>query len=265
MSPSQSISLIEFADLDAYHNMALDLHLFQLCEGRPDRGYLRFYTWTHPTLSLGFFEDITVIDRARAERDGVEIVRRPTGGRVVLHGDDLTYAVVMPKVSDCGLTAGYRMISECIVRGFSMLGLALEIQRGGAAKTRSIHKPCFTSVSRYEVTFGGKKIVGSAQKVGADSILQHGSIPLGPGYQRVADYMDCPDAERARLRRETAAGTCCVHEVLPSRPEARAVASALTAGFAECFAVPEAPCGIDRFVADIDSIAESLKKDMSGP
>jgi lipoate-protein ligase A len=197
--------------------------------------------------------------------DGVGMVRRPTGGRVVLHGDDLTYAVVIPKAPGVGLTATYRMISECIVGGLSLLGVSLEFRRGMAAKTASRNKPCFISASRYEITCGGRKVVGSAQKVGANSILQHGSIPLGPGYLDVTRYMNCSEAERVRLRRDTGAATCCLHQILSSRPDARTVAAALAGGFTESFDVTDHAWGIDTLKPETDSIAESLKSAILGP
>jgi lipoate-protein ligase A len=265
MDDSPRLQLIRFAELDAFENMALDLHLLRLCEDGRGSGFLRFYTWTRPTLSLGHFEETDVIDAARAQSDGVDIVRRPTGGRVVLHGDDLTYAIVLPKGPDTGLTETYRMISECLVRGMSHLGLAVELQRGIAAKTEARRKPCFVSASRYEITYRGRKLVGSAQKVGSASILQHGSIALGPQYLDVALYMACDDVERAVLRRDTQAATCCLHELLPSKPDARTVASALIKGFSEMFVFTGDPREAEVFEEEVAPIAESLKSSISGP
>ncbi len=265
MSALRTLQLVEFCSLGGYENMAADLHLFRLCGAGCDHGFLRFYTWTRPTLSLGFFESRDVIDRARADMDGVGMVRRPTGGRVVLHGDDLTYAIIIPKAPGAGLAGTYRMISECIVAGLSKLGIGLEFRRGVAAKTESRNKPCFISASRYEITYAGRKVVGSAQKVGTKSILQHGSIPLGPGYLDVTRYMNCSDAERARLRRDTGAATCCLHQILPSRPDARTVAAALAGGFAESFDVTDHAWRIDTLKPETDAIAESLKSAILGP
>ncbi|HEC82908.1 MAG TPA: hypothetical protein ENI46_00295, partial [Firmicutes bacterium] len=101
------LHLIDYSVHDAQTNMAIDTWFFRLCEDDPSHGYLRFYGWTRPSLSLGRFEKIDVIDRQRATNDGVEIVRRPTGGRVVLHGDDLTYAVVLPMVDGGSLRDVY--------------------------------------------------------------------------------------------------------------------------------------------------------------
>jgi lipoate-protein ligase A len=265
MRAPRTLQLVEFCSLGGYENMAADLHLFHLCEAGCDHGFLRFYTWNRPTLSLGFFESRDVIDRARAEMDGVGMVRRPTGGRVVLHGDDLTYAIVIPKAPGAGLTAAYRMISECLVGGLSLLGVSLEFRRGVAGKTQSRNKPCFISASRYEITCGGRKLVGSAQKLGANSILQHGSIPLGPGYLDVTQYMSCREAERARLRRDTGAATCCLHQILPSRPDARTVARALAGGFAKSFDVTDNAWRINALKPATDVIAESLKSGILGP
>ena len=199
-------------------NMALDLHLFTLSEGGRECGFLRFYTWSTPTLSLGRFEDESVIDMARAREDGVRVVRRPTGGRVVLHCEDLTYAVTTRRGAGPGGLESYRMIAECVARGIARLGIEVRLERSMGVKSEVRRKPCFVSASRYEILHRGRKVAGSAQKAGINAVLQHGSIPLGHGYLRVVDYMACGRSERAKLLRDIDGATCCLSDILGSRP-----------------------------------------------
>ena len=192
--------LIGYACLEGRLNMEMDRNLLAACEAKPEYGFLRFYTWAGPTLSMGRLEPEDAVDRAAAERDGVPIVKRPTGGRVVLHGDDLTYTVVIPKPAGAGLQETYNLISEILVDGLSSMGAVLDIERGKTGRSGMVQRPCFASVSRYEVTHAGRKVVGSAQRVGERAVLQHGSIPLGHGYLRVVDFMYVSPADRKRLR-----------------------------------------------------------------
>jgi lipoate-protein ligase A len=223
--------LVEYACLDGRTNMEIDRRLLDLCEQMPDSVFLRFYSWTGPTLSLGHLESTDTVDRVAAERDGVTLVRRPTGGRMVLHGDDLTYTVVMPKPDAAGLQETYGFISEILVGGLATLGVRLEIERGRPGRSHAIQKPCFASVSRYEVTYHGRKVIGSAQRVGDRALLQHGSIPLGPGYLDVVRYMAIPEADRARLLAELEAHTSSLSDALGRRISPEEVAAALEAEF----------------------------------
>jgi lipoate-protein ligase A len=233
------LETLAFGAYEAEYNMALDLHLFTLSESGAECGFLRFYTWSEPTLSLGRFEDRDVIDVARAREDGVGLVRRPTGGRVVLHCEDLTYAVAVSRSAGRSPLESYRMISECVASGIARLGIEVRLERSTGVKSEVRRKPCFVSTSRYEVLCRGRKIAGSAQKVGKAAVLQHGSIPLGRGYLRVVDYMASGRDERAKLLRDLTGATCCLHDLMGSRPAPEEVAEALTRGFAGRFELVE--------------------------
>lgn len=235
------LDTVDFGVHDADCSMALDLHLFNRCEDGAEPGFLRFYAWSGPTLSLGFFENGDVIDRVKAAHDGVRIVRRPTGGRVVLHGDDLTYMVVTRLRKDGGPQDAFRVISECIVGGLRSLGVDAALKRGAGGKSGVRLKPCFLSTSRYEITYRGRKIVGSAQKTGRRAVLQHGSIPLGRGYLKVVDYMNCDAQMRANLLTEMSASTCCLYELMVSRPSASELSHVVTRAFGERFGLGAGP------------------------
>jgi lipoate-protein ligase A len=263
MATMQGLRVVEFGAYDPFLNMALDTHLLAACEADPEWGFLRFYVWTKPALSLGFFENAGAIDAGRARRDGVEIVRRPTGGRVVLHGDDLTYAVVLPRVRDHDVTRAYRLISECIIDGIALLGPQLELERGSPGKTALRHKPCFVSTSRYEITHEGRKLVGSAQRVGDKAVLQHGSIPLGPSYLDVADYMKCGDREKTALRHGMEKATCSLYDLLPTSVPPHEAAEALKQGFRGRFGLEDEEIRADSLGWDVSALADELRNTLT--
>jgi lipoate-protein ligase A len=248
MTSSIMHHLVEYACLEGYRNMALDRRLLALCEQDPSAAFVRFYTWVRPTLSMGHFEPLDVVDGEAARRDGVDLVRRPTGGRVVLHGDDLTYTVVVPGDTGTALRETYSLISEILVQGLRSLGAQLDIQRGITGRSQVVKKPCFASVSRYEITHRGRKVVGSAQRLGERAILQHGSIPLGGGYLGVVQYMNIPGRDREKLLAEMRSQTSCLNDILGRHTDPKEAVTALGAAFGEALGCEF----VDVSIADLE-------------
>lgn len=144
---------------------------------RPGRGTVRFYRWETATLSFGRNEPVTVGYRKllrNSRRMGV--VRRPTGGRAVIHDREFTYSVVLPAHALGGLRLTYRRINQGLVRGLRHLG----VDAGGAAgrPVAPDAGPCFLAAAEGEVVVRGRKLVGSALARIGDTILQHGSLLL---------------------------------------------------------------------------------------
>lgn len=169
---------------DPAFNMAVDDVLLQGVLDSASPPTIRTYQWQPPAFSIGYFQELDrQLDTGRCRRQGIAWIRRPTGGRTVLHGWDLTYAVAAAVRDVAGeggsISDAYRVISMGLVEGLKALGVDAEFARphivDPAVKTA---KPCFTSISRYEVSAGGRKIVGSAQRVVGGCFLQHGSLPL---------------------------------------------------------------------------------------
>lgn len=200
-------------------NMAVDEALARLCdEGAPGFPVVRFYWWTVPTLSLGAKERLQeAADIEACKRMGIALVRRPTGGRAVLHDKELTYSVIAPlgvAPFDDTVEASYRVIAEAMRAGFAELGIHLELtagsrkirpttlptpELGDAERMRAAalrHLPCFAAPSRYELAAGGRKVVGSAQRRLRNAVLQHGSILLRSEPERLAE---ASGTDRARL------------------------------------------------------------------
>ncbi len=144
---------------------------------RPGRGTVRFYRWETATLSFGRNEPVTVGYRKllrHSPRMGV--VRRPTGGRAVIHDREFTYSVVLPARAFGGLRLTYRRINQGLVRGLRRLGVDA---RGAAGRPVGPDAgPCFLEAAEGEVVVRGRKLVGSALARIGDAILQHGSLLL---------------------------------------------------------------------------------------
>jgi len=188
-------------------NMAADLYLAAEAE-RTGSLHLRLYTWDQPTLSLGYHQRLSPERLEACRRQGVPAVRRPTGGRAVLHDNELTYALALPMDHPLlaqGRDALLRKIGAVFVAAAQSLDLPAEMVRAGSREEDSA-KPlikgsplCFDSLSRWEVRLDGRKWIGSAQRVLTRSFLQHGSILLGPGRLSLAALLSLPGEDPATV------------------------------------------------------------------
>ena len=189
------------------YNMGVDQ---ALVEGVDQGPVLRFYGWDPPAVSCGYGQRVErEVDLEACRALGVDVVRRPTGGRAVLHWEELTYCVVCDP-SDLGSGAAiadaYRTIAECLAAGLRRLGVAVDVERTRRAVERSRGRqatsPCFSSVARWELKYRGRKLVGSAQRRLRQGMLQHGSILLGRAHERLPQLLRI---DQAQCREWTAA------------------------------------------------------------
>ncbi len=156
-------------------NMARDHALAASAE--PGRGTVRFYRWDRATLSFGRNEPVTVRYRELLRRrPEMGAVRRPTGGRAVIHDEELTYSIVLPVRALGGLRGAYDRINEGLVEGLRRLGVDARSDLGPVLPLRA--GPCFMGPAGGEVVVAGRKLVGSAQVRIGDAVLQHGSLLL---------------------------------------------------------------------------------------
>lgn len=157
------------------YNMALDEALMRESR-RTGNAYFRLYGWNTPTLSLGRNQRARGhYDLESAKRLGVAIVRRPTGGRALLHNREITYSVVMPAGDGAAATRAYSFINEVLLHGLQRLGVNA-VKATGASHAPPGLRPCFAEPSAHEIVIGERKLVGSAQWRHGDTLLQHGSI-----------------------------------------------------------------------------------------
>lgn len=192
-------------------NMALDEALLEWHSEGKIPPTIRFYGWNPATLSIGYFQKVEKeIDLGAVQKYGLGFVRRPTGGRGVLHDQELTYSVIvseehpeMPKT----VTEAYRVISEGILEGFKNLGLdayfaipRTDEEKQGLKSPRSA--VCFDAPSWYELVVEGRKVAGSAQTRQKGVILQHGSILLDLDEDMLFDLFKYPnDRVKERMQR----------------------------------------------------------------
>jgi lipoyl(octanoyl) transferase len=189
-------------------NMARDEAILSSHAAGTAQPTLRLYRWSPASLSLGRFQRADAIDQAACARAGVAMVRRPSGGRALLHDADLTYAIIARAdhalFGDQSILATYRQISLALLAGLRRLGVVAELtpmtnderrttKDQSSAISSLVVRPssrssaaCFDTPAAYELTVAGRKLVGSAQMRRAGSILQHGAIPLLPHADRLA-------------------------------------------------------------------------------
>ena len=229
---------------DAASNMALDEALLVMHEAGATPPTLRVYAWCQPTLSLGYAQNAQQeVDFAACQAHGVALVRRPTGGRAVLHDQEVTYSVVMPVALADGphtITEHYRRIGMALAAALQALGVPVQLARPQtrATPTRVAASPaCFAALSRYELSVAGKKIVGSAQKRAQRALLQHGSIPLWMDRQRLFQCLRVPSEHRAALVQAAYTTMGAVHEVTERPVSVAALHAALRQGFGARFGV----------------------------
>ena len=202
--------------------MAVD-HALAACLN-PGEAVLRIYRWSCLTVSFGRNEPArNRYDPAVGRRAGVEFVRRPTGGRAVLHDRELTYAVVLPRPPRGSLRETYRLINRGLVEALRSLGVPALMSDGRGSPTGLDSGPCFDEPARGEITLAGRKLVGSAQARLEGAILQHGSLLIGPGQDRLLGLISTPACgtgahAREIERRAGAQGPISLEEVLCPAP-----------------------------------------------
>jgi len=164
---------------------------------------LRLYAWDPPCLSLGYAQPFADVDVARLRERGWDVVRRPTGGRAILHTDELTYSVTAPpdepRVAGSVLES-YNRLARALLAAVRLLGVPVEMnQHLPSIGNGSAGPVCFEVPSAYEITVQGKKLVGSAQARRKTGVLQHGTLPLTGDLARITEALVFAD-ETARTR-----------------------------------------------------------------
>jgi lipoate-protein ligase A len=202
--------------------MRRDEARLQAAEADP-RPTLLWYAWDRPTITLGRLQDrSTAVDEAACTRERIAVVRRPTGGRAVLHADEWTYGAIVPLDHPAlggGLAASCRALVAVVT---DALAEAYGIRVGAPGRGRSGRRgdgpesACFTRAFGYEAVVAGRKLMGSAQRRAGRVLLQQGSLLVGPGHERLARFLARPepDAEAALAR-----GAITLTELLGGRPD----------------------------------------------
>lgn len=173
-------------------NMAIDEYFYSLAENEVlQECVIRIFRWAPPALSLGYHQKYELAaDEEFLKKKGIDIVRRPTGGKAVLHFEELTYSVVSSLsygyFEGNTLEQTYEKIALALKRSLKILGMNAELEKR-ERKLNVLHPaPCFLVPTKKEILVNGKKVIGSAQKRGVNAFLQHGSIPINLDYELLA-------------------------------------------------------------------------------
>jgi lipoyl(octanoyl) transferase len=175
-------------------NMAVDESILEHTQaGRGESlPTLRLYAWAPACLSLGHAQPCADVDSARLKERGWEVVRRATGGRAILHTDELTYSVT-GSAEESLLTGGvlesYNRIAQALLLAVKNLELPVEMKEGKENDHATPNPVCFEVPSTYEITVDGKKLIGSAQARKKEGVLQHGSLPLTGDLTRICQAL----------------------------------------------------------------------------
>lgn len=234
---------IDSGDCSPAFNMALDEALLDWHSEGEIPPIIRFYGWNPPTLSIGYFQKVEKeIDMEAVKEHGLGFVRRPTGGRGVLHEHELTYSVIvsedypeMPKT----VTEAYRVISEGILKGFHHLGLeAYFAVPQTPAERDSLKNPrsavCFDAPSWYELVVEGRKVAGSAQTRQKGVILQHGSILLDLDEDKLFSLFKYTNERvKERMQKAFKNKAVAINEISPRKITIEEAKKAFQVGFQE--------------------------------
>jgi len=218
--------------------MAVDEAILEHIHRGESRATLRLYAWSPPCVSLGYAQPFGDVDLSRLAARGWDAVRRPTGGRAILHTDELTYSVTASAedpVTVGGVLRSYNRMARALLRALQSLGLPVEIEEHAApAPEGPINPVCFEVPSSYEITVAGRKLVGSAQARRREGVLQHGSLPLSGDLSRITQTLVFPDeASRAEAAARLLKRAATVESVLGRVVDREAAEKAFAQAFRE--------------------------------
>ncbi|OIP73211.1 MAG: octanoyltransferase [Candidatus Infernicultor aquiphilus] len=243
---------------DSYHNGFINMAIDEAIMIAHREGLvpptIRFYQWSPPAVSLGYFQDLKKEINIKVCQDlGIDMVRRPTGGKAVLHDQELTYSFIIkendPLVNDSILET-YKKISGGIIRGLSYLGIKAELVPlrgklenhllGRSDKARIHHLDfksiCFSVPSQYEVQVEGKKMVGSAQVRKGGVVLQHGSLLIKLEKDKLFSVFNFPSVQIIEKLKSKFKATS-LEEILKKKIDFSELSNILPHGFEEEFGV----------------------------
>jgi len=247
--------------MSPYMNMALDEAIYLNVAKGESLPTLRFYDWEPASFSCGFNQNIEhELDFELLERSSYSFVRRPTGGRMVLHEEEVTYAVISPLRDRMAgsISETYFRIGKALLAGLKIMNIEAELSKGALSQQeqRQPANPCFTSSSRFELTYKRKKLIGSAQTRNNKAFLQHGSILKTYNQKKVASFIPfISEDERLRIASLLERRTISLQMILERDLSFNEVVSSLISGFKEewredIFYLQDAPTLVERITAE---------------
>jgi lipoate-protein ligase A len=223
----------------AFH-MAVDQTLLEN-PSQMSKPAFRIYRWSPPCISLGANQNLNAVDQKLCGECGIDVVRRPTGGRAVLHDREATYTAVFPEGTETflhGLSEIYDMVNRGLLTGLRLLGVPAELEKRSLDIRNHYRSPlsasCFSASAKHEILAQGKKLVGSAQRRLASGVLQHGSVLLGRGPYALPDFLKDVDPEQKKTMRGTLLEkSATLEETLGRKVAYREVVKAIRKGMTE--------------------------------
>ena len=199
---------------------------------------LRFYSWNPACISLGNAQPVEDLDLDRLRARGWEYVRRLSGGRSILHTDEVTYSISLPATHpmlEGGIVESYRRLSLGLSAGLSFLSLDIHVEKEIDVTPEDRQNPvCFEVPSHYELTVAGKKIVGSAQVRRKAGALQHGTIPCEGDISRICEVLRWEsEGARSAARKRVQARAATLKQSGASEFQFEKVARAIENGFSQ--------------------------------
>ena len=223
-------------------NMDVDVHLAESC--CTDEGVLRFYRWNPYCISLGANQKIEEIDLEKAKHDNIDVVYRPTGGRAILHAEELTYSVIYPVSENTSFRNIYHEINLALIEGlknYNSVLSSLEMENF-QPNFQNFYKEqlaalCFAVPAKSEIKHSGKKLVGSAQKKMKHALLQHGSILCGNYHLRIIDYLNLSHEKMTLIKEELLSRTTDLFSILGMKIDYSRLVDSVIKGFQDHFRI----------------------------
>jgi lipoate-protein ligase A len=240
---------------DAFFNMALDEALLILSEEKKFPPVLRIYQWEPEAVSMGYSQQIKkTVDLKKCKDMNVDVVRRLTGGRAVLHDNDLTYSICASRsyfdLLGVSINETYKRIGLAFLKSMEFLNIKGEWERKSSRDIGltpcEFSKPCFSSSIKYEIKVDGKKLIGSAQRRFKASFIQHGSIPLGKQSFDLVDLLpEINEEGKQKIKIRLEKNSVSLQDLLSPNFGINQILSAIKSGFSSFFSVDLKDNGLD--------------------
>ncbi|MGB5288186.1 MAG: hypothetical protein WBN42_06815 [Ignavibacteriaceae bacterium] len=239
------------------YNMDFDLNLAK--HFNSDLPVLRVYRWKPFCISLGANQDYNSVDTKKTVLDSLDIVKRPTGGRAILHSEELTYSVVYPVTEDNSPKQIYREINLALKSGLKKYNRLLEDIELEHSQPHfpSFYKDakssiCFAASARNELNHRGKKVVGSAQRKIGNVILQHGSILCGSYHKKIVNYLNLPSDKLEEIKTEIERTTTQLETIIGEKINYDRLAEAIKSGFEDHFNVDFDEDNVEELISQVN-------------
>lgn len=217
-------------------NMDFDIQLAKTCG--EDEAYFRLYRWQPYCISLGYHQEYSDINQEKAKQDNIDLVKRPTGGRAILHAEEITYSCVVPNKFGLSAKQIYEKISLSLIAGLKIYDsklhqLELEKNQPNFSDLLKTDKGllCFSNTAKNEVKFKGKKVIGSAQRKTGDFILQHGSILCGNFHKKIVEYLNLSSNSIEEIKKELDDTTTEIEEIIGRKVDYARLSKNIIEGF----------------------------------